>query len=75
MCRLQNALEVRGVALSEWQLLSKLIEGNAPGDCPELTGDFEQAVQPPRDRAIERLIVWRRQNDDAPGGDVLSQHR
>ena len=48
--RLKDALEVRRVPLGERELLSELIQADAPGEPAIGASDLEQAVQAARDR-------------------------
>ena len=51
MSWLQYPLQVRRVTLSQWQLLSELVEGYSPGDRSILSCDLEQSKQ-------RKYICW-----------------
>jgi hypothetical protein len=47
VCGLEDALQVRWVALCERELLSELVEPDAPGESSFGASDLEQSIQPP----------------------------
>ena len=54
---LENALKMRRVSLSEWELLGELIECDSPRHCSVLTRNLEQTIQPSRDGGREREVT------------------
>ena len=75
MRRLQNALQVRRIALCERELLAQPVERDPPGQACPGPRDLDQAVEPPGDGDGKREIARHAERDDVARRDVLPDDR